>query len=92
MIDGPATSYTCESSGKFSGSLPACVANLCTVGHPDGTGVVADGCNSVATSESCMAGCAGGLEGAAENFVCTSTGLLVGTFPMCLGKRRLALG
>lgn len=61
-----------------------CGADECTSGMPSGTGVVST-CSGATVGSTCVASCAPGfvLEGDLQVFVCSASGVLTGTDPIC---------
>lgn len=82
-LTGPPSQYICGANAIVEGALPTCTANPCS--HTmSGEVFQSDSCNGVTTGSSCTVSCQQGMIPNSGEMTCHSSGLLVGTLPLCL--------
>lgn len=83
-VEGTASTYTCRTSGNFSGSPPRCNPNRCEPGSlMMSSDLNVKSCANITTGQHCSPSCALGFTGAASKFTCTASGFLEGRKPTC---------
>lgn len=86
-INGSAGSYTCETTGNFSGMLPQCRPQVCTQGVPVGSDLsVASTCYALGTLQTCAVACASGYASNSSVLTCSAAGILQGVTPTCIPR------